>query len=80
MNTPTTDTDLARERIEQAVHAYDFCSQCGAPMAIEVRDGSIEIACTSLRGRHGIGLLLASSLHDRLVVDLPGIDPLPAAA
>jgi hypothetical protein len=78
----TTDEDLARERIEAALHDHDFCAVCGRPMTIEARDGVLAIECESMRGLGGLRRLLASGLHERHVIDiLPEAgDTIPAAA
>jgi hypothetical protein len=70
LTTPTTE-DLARERIEMAWRAYDFCHSCGQPMTIEVHGAGLWIECASLRSLRGIRLRFGTRIHERHAIDLP---------
>lgn len=69
---PTTnDQDRARELIEDAVRTLAYCGTCGNAMLLVVRDEELWAECTSLSGKHGLRLELASGFHDRHRVELP---------
>jgi hypothetical protein len=71
----STDTELARERIDQLMSGYELCQYCARPMTLIPRDGSFWVECSSLGARSGIQLKIAMLLHDRRLVDI-----LPSAA
>jgi hypothetical protein len=67
---PTVE-DVARERIEAAVRELTFCTACGAPMRLTVRDEELWSECSTLEAKHGLRLSIAAGFHDRRVVELP---------
>jgi hypothetical protein len=67
----TTTEDLARERIEAAMHDLTYCTQCGGWMTVDVRGAEMWVECGSLRSRSGLRLAISSGFHDRRRVDLP---------
>ncbi len=78
--TMPTSEDLAREQIELAWRAYDFCRTCGQPMAIEVHGAGLWVECASLRSLRGIRLRVGTHIHERHPIDLPDDVMLGAAA
>ena len=66
-----SDQDLARERIEAAIHDFDHCSQCGRPMTVAVRGLELWLECASLREKRGLSFTIATGFHDRHLIELP---------
>ena len=69
---PMTNTeDLARERIEAALHDLTYCAGCGGWMRVDVRDAEMWVECESLRSKSGLRLAISAGFHDRRRVELP---------
>lgn len=68
---PTTAEDLARERIEEALHDLTYCTQCGGSMRVDVRGAEMWVECESLRSKRGLRLAISAGFHDRRRVELP---------
>jgi hypothetical protein len=69
---PTTTTeDLARERIEAALHELTYCAGCGGWMRVDVRGAELWVECESLRSKSGLRLAISAGFHDRRRVALP---------
>ena len=66
----STDTELARERIDQIMSGYELCKYCAEPMTLNARDGSLWFECSSLGARAGLALRIALHLHDRKLADV----------
>ncbi len=60
-----TDDDVLRERIELEQAEHKFCTYCGEPMDIVVRDGVVIAQCWTLRRSASRLRALARSLHDQ---------------
>jgi len=68
---PMTTEDLARERIEAAMHDLTYCAGCGGWMMVDVRGAELWVECESLRSKSGLRLAISAGFHDRCRVDLP---------
>ena len=68
----TTAQELARERIEAALHDLTYCAQCGGWMRVDVRGQELWVECESLRSKSGLRLAISAGFHDRRRVELPG--------
>jgi hypothetical protein len=67
----TTAEDVARERIEAALHDLTYCAGCGGWMRVDVRGAEMWVECESLRSKSGLRLAISAGFHDRRRVDLP---------
>ena len=67
----TTTEDLARERIEAALHDLTYCAGCGGWMRVDVRGAELWVECESLRSKSGLRLAISAGFHDRRRVELP---------
>ena len=66
----STDTELARERIDELMSGYALCQYCAQPMTLNPRDGALWFECSSLEARSGLQLRIALHLHDRRLADI----------
>jgi hypothetical protein len=73
MNALLTNTteDLARERIEAALHELTYCSGCGGYMRVDVRGAEMWVECESLSSKSGLRLGISAGFHDRRRIELP---------
>jgi hypothetical protein len=69
--TMPTAEDLARERIEAALHELTYCTQCGRSMTVAVHGAEMWVECESLGSKSGLWLGMAAGFHDRRRVELP---------
>ena len=67
----TTTEDLARERIEAALHDLTNCTGCGGWMRVDVHGAEMWVECESLRSKSGLRLAISAGFHDRRRVVLP---------
>ena len=63
--------DLARERIEEALHDLTYCAGCGGWMRVDVRGAEMWVECESLRCKSGLRLAISAGFHDRRRIELP---------
>ena len=69
--TKTTSEDVARERIDAALHDLTYCTQCGRPMLVAVRGAEMWVECETLGSKSGLRLGIAAGFHDRRQIALP---------
>ena len=67
----TATEDLARERIEAALHDLTYCAGCGGWMRVDVRGQEMWVECERLRSKSGLRLAISAGFHDRRRVELP---------
>lgn len=66
-----TPEEVARERIEAAMHDLTSCTACGGSMRVDVRGEELWVECESLRSKTGLRLEFSAGFHDRQRIELP---------